>query len=258
MAEVKKTNGSRILGDAWQDWREGGADGLIRSRKRLFIVCSFLSLVLFSLALFFLTYLIVPRLASWGIGWLGWTIFGVSLIFLWVVFSLVVISLWLGKNLCCLHLPQRGLFLLFLLSKRTASFLGVSRDSFANSFLKVYNLFTRLLEPLPSIAPEKVLVLLPRCLTGELRERLTMLAREKGCPVYTVGGGEAARKVISQEKPEGVVAIACERDLISGIAEILGKIPVLGISNQRPCGPCQGTVIELSEFQDALLYFLRR
>jgi hypothetical protein len=76
--------------------------------------------------------------------------------------------------------------------------------------------------------------------------------------LQTAPGGNVARKIIRKTKPRAIVAVACERDLVSGIQDVAPKIPVLGICNSRPAGPCKDTVVDLDEFRDALDMFCQR
>ena len=50
--------------------------------------------------------------------------------------------------------------------------------------------------------------------------------------------------------------MACERDLLSGIQDICNQIPIIGIPNIRPEGPCKNTTIDLNEFEKAVHTFL--
>jgi hypothetical protein len=58
--------------------------------------------------------------------------------------------------------------------------------------------------------------------------------------------------VIRRERPTGVIGVACERDLISGISDIAPKIATLGVANKRPEGPCKNTLIDLNELRTAI------
>ena len=51
------------------------------------------------------------------------------------------------------------------------------------------------------------------------------------------------------------MAIACERDLTSGIQEV-AEIPVIGIINERPEGPCCNTRVDLNKVEEAIRYFI--
>ena len=66
---------------------------------------------------------------------------------------------------------------------------------------------------------------------------LVKLKEKTGINIFIATGGTLARKVIIENKPKAVIAVACERDLTSGIQD-MKHIPVLGIFNKRPNGPC--------------------
>ena len=68
-------------------------------------------------------------------------------------------------------------------------------------------------------------------------------------------GGTLARKVIVEKRPKLVIAVACERDLTSGIKDCY-PLPVIGILNDRPHGPCFNTLVEMAKIEQALLSVL--
>ncbi len=121
--------------------------------------------------------------------------------------------------------------------------------------------------------PEKTLVILPHCIqsskcmfrirngledcrqcgscnVGEIKK----LANELGVRVELATGGTSARKIIMDTKPQMVIAVACERDLSSGIMDVKG-LPVYGILNQRPNGPCKDTFVDIVELEKMLRHF---
>jgi hypothetical protein len=57
-------------------------------------------------------------------------------------------------------------------------------------------------------------------------------------------------------KPEAVIAIACENDLSSGIADTY-PLPILGIPNERPFGPCLNTSVNLDKVKEAIEFFCK-
>lgn len=73
--------------------------------------------------------------------------------------------------------------------------------------------------------------------------------------VFIATGGTLARKKIIEKRPKAVVAVACERDLTSGIQDIK-NIPVLGVFNKRPNGPCFNTKIDIKEVEDAIIFLI--
>ena len=58
-----------------------------------------------------------------------------------------------------------------------------------------------------------------------------------------VTGGTLARMKVKEARPKAIVAIACERDLASGMADVF-PIPVIGVLNERPNGPCCNTTVD--------------
>jgi len=120
---------------------------------------------------------------------------------------------------------------------------------------------------------KKILLLLPHCLQmSECDIRLTYniyncercgrceikdlihIADENSLKLSIATGGSLARRIISDIQPDAVVAVACENDLSSGIADSY-PLPVLGIPNERPCGPCMNTIVDLEKVKDAIASF---
>ncbi len=84
---------------------------------------------------------------------------------------------------------------------------------------------------------------------------LIKLKEEFGVNIKVVTGGTLARKVVKDLKPRAIVAIACERDLISGLHDVR-NLPVIAITNKRPEGPCVNTLVNINEVKMAIKYFL--
>ena len=64
-------------------------------------------------------------------------------------------------------------------------------------------------------------------------------------------------KIIIDNKPKAVIAVACERDLTSGIQD-MKHIPVLGVFNKRPNGPCVDTLIDIHEIENAINFLTNK
>lgn len=110
----------------------------------------------------------------------------------------------------------------------------------------------------------KILIILPHCVqnnechlkvTGDialckkcgkcdLKDCLEM-CQEFGINAIVATGGTLARKAIKDLKPKFIISVACERDLAAGIADVSG-IPVIGILNTRPNGPCFNTNFDVA------------
>jgi hypothetical protein len=71
--------------------------------------------------------------------------------------------------------------------------------------------------------------------------------------IFIATGGSLARRVINDIKPDAIIAVACENDLSSGIADTY-PLPVLGISNERPHGPCVNTRVDIAKIEDAIIF----
>ncbi len=119
----------------------------------------------------------------------------------------------------------------------------------------------------------KILLLLPHCLqTTECAIRLTHniyncercgrcgikdlieIADENKLTLFVATGGTIARKIVMESKPEAIIAVACERDLSSGLVDTY-PIPILGVWNERPNGPCINTRVDLEKVKEAINFF---
>jgi hypothetical protein len=140
------------------------------------------------------------------------------------------------------------------LTLKVGKILGISEDRLVNSFFKIHNLIMRFRKI--RIKPQELMVLLPRCLKKDYFQSLRRLKKKYNFQMFTVGGGTQARLKIRSVMPRVIIAIACERDLLSGFIEVNPKIPVIGLSNSRPEGPCQNTEVDLGQIETAIRQLL--
>ncbi len=150
--------------------------------------------------------------------------------------------------------------------------LGVSRDRLMSSFVQINNKLT--MSNRFSLTPQEVLVLLPQCLqAADCNRRLTNninncercgkcdIARlldifdKHRVDAWVVPGGTLARELVRAKKPKIVLAIACERELSSGIADT-HPTPVVSIINERPNGPCVETRASCESVDEILTQLL--
>lgn len=82
----------------------------------------------------------------------------------------------------------------------------------------------------------------------------TVIAKELGLNLFVATGGTIARRIVVDTKPEAIVAVACERELSGGIMDTY-PIPIFGIINKRPFGPCFNTTVDIDRVKDALRFF---
>jgi hypothetical protein len=93
-----------------------------------------------------------------------------------------------------------------------------------------------------------------RCGRCEIRD-LIEIADDNKLNLSVATGGTLARKIVAEVRPEAIVAVACERDLSSGIVDSY-PLPALGIPNERPFGPCLDTRVDLNKVKEAILFFI--
>ena len=245
------------------------------SRKRLFIglLCGTGLAVCALLALGW----IIPSIGLANIHpvapWLVGTLFTVAIVVvLWATLGLAA-SVALGRPfLGSDHL--RGVMAKVFLPLMTifARLFGISKNRVRSSFIKVNN--EMVAAGAGRCKPEQMLVLLPHCLqSSRCARRLTYdinnckrcgecpvdglltLAEVYGVHIAIATGGTIARRIVVQKRPRLIVAVACERDLSSGIQDTY-PIPVYGVLNERPNGPCLDTQVALPHLETALRFFL--
>lgn len=248
-----------MLGDEWERW-DGNLDSYeqeINEDKGRFLRFSTALVVSFLILSFFFLYLVYPRLISWGHQ------IGKSFVLLHIVFVsgfaiwyiLFVVSVVYERNFLFLSgWAQPFLKLSIPFVQRLAKRMGVSRDRIGNSYVKVNNGLIRALGS--KAVRERILILLPRCLSKNLITRIKSFSQVYGCSVSVAGGGEFALDLIEIYKPTSVVGIACERELLINIKEVQEGIRVLGIPNSRPFGPCKNSVVNLNDVRDAVFFLL--
>ncbi len=250
----KKKFKDRKLGDEWADW-EGNIEAQIdvSQPKSKFIWIASALLLLILLGSGGIWFLISPRIQQLGpnLAFYSKVLFwgGVGLFALFYI--LILIEVATGKIAFFPYRVSEG-FLLFLLPKIVwlGKKVGLTRDQIGNAFVKANNALTASYNK--KINRSKILILLPRCLKKEIRKSILEMVEGYDCSVHTVGGGEQARQAVIKEKPTCIIALACERDLVSGIKDVALKIPVMGIPNQRPEGPCKNTLVDLKMFEEIL------
>ncbi|MFW6287035.1 MAG: DUF116 domain-containing protein, partial [Candidatus Sumerlaeota bacterium] len=147
---------------------------------------------------------------------------------------------WLSK-----WLPMQVPYLAFL-----GRLFGISRDRISSSCIAVTNCLA-MLRLRPDIA-QRPLVLLPRCIRAETVRTIKAVATEHDCPVAVMATNKMAREKVAEFKPTVVLAVACERDLVSGIYDFGHKLPIVVVANNRPEGPCLRCGVDMERFRRML------
>jgi hypothetical protein len=190
----------------------------------------------------------------------------------WTALSLVV-QITTGKKLWGAD-KARGLSIkLFLpLMELCGRLIGIKQVETRRSFIQVNN--ELVYSTSEKYLPEKILILLPHCIqwSGCNLRVSTRLERCKRCGHCNIGplldltekysvsmavatGGTIARRIVVEKRPKLIIAVACERDLASGIQDTY-PLPVYGILNERPNGPCVDTLVALPMVENALRRFI--
>ena len=253
----EKSARDRKLGDQWTDWkgRADSGESEINENLRTFFLLALGTVLIFVAVLPVIWYLIKPRIMQLNhfvSSLIEWSVEGVALIFMALLVVEAVSTLRFRKSIFPYRWREK--FILYLLPKTVwlGEKFGISRDRVGNSFIKVHNFTTK--NFVNNLDTDRLLVLLPRCLKRETRTQIMTKIEGDGFKVVTAGGGEQAREAISQYRPTVILALACERDLMSGIKDVAESIPVLAIPNKRPEGPCKNTDVYIDELDDTLRF----
>ncbi|MBI5874967.1 MAG: DUF116 domain-containing protein [Deltaproteobacteria bacterium] len=164
----------------------------------------------------------------------------------------------------------RGILIKFFLPLMimAGSLLRIPKIRIEQSFIEINNQLVRGMGK--RFKPERILILMPHCIqyidckikvTQNVRNcvgcgkceisELLGLSEEFGIDLFVSTGGTIARRKVYEKRPNAIVAVACERDLTSGIQDAY-PLPVLAVVNKRPQGYCMGTGVEIADVRDAV------
>lgn len=163
--------------------------------------------------------------------------------------------------------------ILFPLTIVVGRCIGIREEKIQRSYIEVNNNLVK--SKKLNIANRPLMILLPHCLQdADCPHKITMdidncqhcgncciseiidLGKKYNAQVKVATGGTLARKFIEDYRPAGVIAVACERDLSQGIQDI-GTLPVYGVLNCRPNGPCYNTSVDMLQVENALQMICR-
>ena len=245
-------------------------------RKRIFIGLLVASCI--TLCLLFLIFLILPWIfdslqivaikdISIVIGILG------IVLLVWLCLTLIF-HVYTGYSLPGISSVHHLLIRFFLpLMEILGKFFGIEKDKVRRSFIKVNNELVLAQHKKP-IESSKLLLLLPHCIQsskcvfrlsnninnckrcGQCQMGSLLEIRDKyGLNLAIATGGTIARKIVINTKPKFIVAVACERDLTSGIQDSY-PLSVFGLLNERPFGPCLDTCFAYERLESIIRHFL--
>jgi uncharacterized protein len=247
----------------------------IYPRKRVFIALLLVSCVV----------MLVLAFALWWVPYVGLSnihpslpvvlavVFGAATLFMLGGALTLVCTIIRGKNLF-FNRRIRGVVIRFLfpLLVGVGRLLGIGKDDVRRSFIAINNQLV--LAEAKKVRPNRLLLLIPHCLQhhdcpiriighvenckacGKCKIKdLVALAGRYGVSISVATGGTLARKIVEENRPEMIIGVACERDLTSGIQDTY-PIPVFGVLNERPFGPCYDTDVNLAMVENAVAAFL--
>ena len=265
--------------------RETGEDSLqperidlytfTRPRKRVFIFLLLAtSLLLLGVAflLWWVPYVGLANIHAFVPVILAVLLGGIVLVSLGAVLTLIF-TIIRGKNLF-FNRRIRGVVIrvLFPLLVGVGRCFGIRKSEIRRSFVAINNQLV--MGEAKKVQPEQMLILLPHCLqnhdcavriTGNVQncklcgkckiKDLAALSEKYHVHVAVATGGTLARKIVVEKRPKIIIAVACERDLTSGIQDAY-PIPVFGVFNRRPFGPCYDTDVNIDLVEKGLKTFL--
>jgi uncharacterized protein len=219
-------------------------------------------------------------LAGGSVMW--YRLMGILLVLVLIAITIITLTgivafnrLWYNKIVPSWILTHSGMYLHWLYPILTGlgKLLGKDQNEIRRAYAQLNN--QTLLNSEKTYAADEMLILTPHCLqlsdcgikiTNDIHlcqecgacniAGLISLQHRYGVETVVVTGGTLARKRIQEKKPALVIAIACERDLISGLMDVK-QIPVYALINERPEGPCHNTRVDLDEVEAVIKRFLR-
>lgn len=241
----------RRLGHEWDEWngRPLPKGGDFSAAPGLFFRFAALTLIAATAAVAILLYLVGPRLAAlWPslpkVLWIGLAVLaGLKALYL----SLVAVSYYGRRNLLPERLLERGPYLQLMNYTSLIARVFRKRDWVEHAAIDVYNTLAG--RRGRKVGKGELLVLIPRCLSKQALDGVLEIAGRYEVPVFVATRGQLARRVIRERRPRAVVAVACERDMMTGLRDVAGKLPVLGLTMQLPNGPCRDATIDLGQME---------
>jgi len=161
-----------------------------------------------------------------------------------VWFGLLMLSFYGPALVLPERLLERGPYLQLMNATSHLSRVVGRRDWVEHAAIDVYNALAERRHR--RVQKGELLVLIPRCLSKQTLDGVLEIAGRYEVPVFVATRGQLARRVIRERRPRAVVAVACERDMMTGLRDVAGKLPVLGLTMQLPNGPCRDAVLDLA------------
>lgn len=256
-------------------WNGSSESVPYRPAKTVFIGLLFVCAFLILLTGFFFWY--IPSVGLANIHPSLPLIFGIGLsaIILMLLAGVFGLSFAIIKGRDIFHSYKfRGVLIKFFLPLMTmlGGLLKIPKIKIEQSFIEINNQLVMGMGK--RFKPERILILMPHCIqyldckikvTQNVKNcagcgrceigELVNLSDELGIDLFISTGGTIARRKVYEKRPDAIVAVACERDLTSGIQDAY-PLPVLAVVNKRPQGYCVSTGVEMAAVREAIMGFI--
>lgn len=251
------------------------SEDVFKPKKRIFMALTSVSAIIGAMMVYVVWRVTVPGLAQ--INWILPILFGL----VGVVIVLALLSGVLGIVMALLGIPVikilyfwawKAINILFPFAVVLGRLFNIPRTKIEQSFIEVSN--DLVLQHKVKVPANRIMILTPHCIQldtcvhkitrnvenchqcgGCSVGAMLALAHKYGCHFAVATGGTLARQMVKQARPKAIVAVACERDLTSGIQDVF-PLPVLGVLNERPFGPCFNTRVDIKKLEAAILAFM--
>ncbi len=237
----------RRLGHEWDEWdgKPLPNRGDFAAPARLFFGYAALTLAVALGMLAAVLFLLQPRLATLHplVPRVLWRALGAAGGVAWVWLAVLAAAFYSGRGLLPERLLERGPFLRLMNVTSFVSRAFGRRDWVEHAAIDIYNTLAE--RRRRRVGKGELLVLIPRCLSKGALDGVLAIAGRYDVPVFVATRGQLARRVIRERRPRAVVAVACERDMMTGLRDVAGKLPVLGLTMRLPNGPCRDAELDL-------------
>ena len=247
----------------------------LKTKKRIFIALTGFSALVTAMLVYILWKITIPGLTEINPY--------LPLLFGFIAFLIMVLPLTgvFGIVMALLGMPIKKLFYFWAWKAINIMFphavfygrlFNIPREKIEQSFIEVSNDLVR--QHLQKVPGNRIMLLTPHCIQKDTCVHkitrsvenckqcggcsvgdMLALAHKYNCSFAVATGGTLARKMVKEARPKAIVAVACERDLTSGIQDVF-PLPVLGVLNERPFGPCFNTRVDVNKLESAILEFL--
>lgn len=246
-AQLIRIETDRRLGHEWDEWdgQPLPGNGDFSAEPGLFFRYAALTIAAGMVVGAAIIFLLSPRLAglSPSVPRVAWIALGAAAVVTWLWFGVLLLSFYGSVLLLSERWLERGPYLAVMSFTSQVSRLLGRRDWVEHAGIDVYNGLAE--RRRRTVGKGELLVLIPRCLSKEALDGVLTIAGRYEVPVFVATRGQLARRVIRERRPRAVVAVACERDMTTGLRDVAGKLPVLGLTMRLPNGPCRDAMVDL-------------